>query len=102
MRPPWAADTDDYANRLGQCQASLAYLFGIALCAMIQGMSLEGATKDYAAAQERVRLARARLYEEIIESLKRGRRQVDVVKATGLTRERIRQIARDAGIESDR
>ena len=67
---------------------------------MMRGMSLESATRDYAEAQERMRLARARLYDEIIESLRRGKRQVDVVKATGLTRERIRQIARDAGIEA--
>ncbi|MFI1194370.1 hypothetical protein ACH4T9_14095 [Micromonospora sp. NPDC020750] len=45
--------------------------------------------------------ARSRLAEAIIEAARSGMRQVDIVRATGYTRERIRQILRAGGVEAD-
>jgi hypothetical protein len=44
---------------------------------------------------------RQRLTPEVVAAAQAGARQVDIVKASGLTRERVRQICRAAGIESD-
>jgi hypothetical protein len=43
--------------------------------------------------------AREALAEAIVEAARSGMRQVDIVKVTGYTRERVRQIVRAAGIE---
>ena len=43
---------------------------------------------------------RALLTPEIVAAASAGVRQVDIVKASGLTRERVRQICRAAGVES--
>jgi F0F1-type ATP synthase membrane subunit b/b' len=45
--------------------------------------------------------ARERLADAIVEAARDGMRQVDIVRKTGYTRERVRQICRAAGIEAD-
>ncbi|GAA1809789.1 hypothetical protein HC028_18690 [Planosporangium flavigriseum] len=45
--------------------------------------------------------ARERLADAIVKAARDGMRQVDIVRATGYTRERVRQICRAAGIEAD-
>lgn len=42
--------------------------------------------------------ARAELHQAVIADLKRGVTQADLVRTTGYTRERLRQIAREAGL----
>ncbi|MER5701946.1 hypothetical protein ABT023_08305 [Micromonospora sp. NPDC002296] len=44
--------------------------------------------------------ARSRLAEAIVEAARSGMRQVDIVRATGYTRERVRQILRAGGVEA--
>lgn len=53
---------------------------------------------DRVTARAAVELAREALVEAIAEALRSGMRQVDVARMTGYSRERIRQIARAAGI----
>ncbi|MFC7382837.1 hypothetical protein [Sphaerisporangium rhizosphaerae] len=60
---------------------------------------LDAASAVYAAAIERAEMARDELARAIVEAARDGVRQVDIVKATGYTRERVRQICRAAGIE---
>ncbi|MGC9671241.1 hypothetical protein ACNTMW_32430 [Planosporangium sp. 12N6] len=45
--------------------------------------------------------ARERLAAAIVEAARSGVRQVDIVRRTGYTRERVRQICRAAGVEAD-
>ena len=52
-------------------------------------------------ARVRVDKARAELHQAIVEEYARGARQIDLVRRTGYTRERIRQILRAAGVEAD-
>lgn len=54
----------------------------------------ERAAKIVRAARERVEAARADLAAAIREADARGVRQVDIVAATGYSRERVRQIVR--------
>lgn len=56
----------------------------------------ERAAQIIAEARDRVDRARADLAEEIRAADRAGMRQVDIVTATGYSRERIRQIVRDA------
>jgi phage shock protein A len=52
-------------------------------------------------AMTELRQARTALAEAIVAEARRGTRQVDLIKATGLSRERVRQILRAGGIEPD-
>jgi hypothetical protein len=44
---------------------------------------------------------RAELAEAIVAEARKGTRQVDLIRITGLSRERVRQILRAGGIEPD-
>jgi hypothetical protein len=57
------------------------------------------AKKALAAGNESVRAARPALADAIVEATREGRKQADIVRITGYTRERIRQICRAAGLE---
>jgi hypothetical protein len=59
---------------------------------------LEEAAGVYAEAQKRAEAARQALADLIVEAARAGMRQVDIVKATGYTRESVRKICRDAGV----
>ncbi len=59
---------------------------------------LTEATAAYVAATAHADSAREDLANAIIQAARDGVRQVDIVKATGYTRERVRQICRQAGI----
>lgn len=53
---------------------------------------LKQAVTKYRRAEAAVSISRDEMYAAILADLSDGVRQVDIVKATGLTRERIRQI----------
>jgi hypothetical protein len=61
----------------------------------------ERARQIKAAARARVDRARQELHEAIIAEYRGGARQVDIVKISGYSRERVRQILRAGGIEPD-
>lgn len=68
----------------------------------------EAVAKTRVAAKQQVEAAKARreaarddLAVEIAEAAREGRRQRDIVAVTGLSRERVRQICRSAGVEAD-
>jgi F0F1-type ATP synthase membrane subunit b/b' len=52
-------------------------------------------------ARGEIAAARSRLAEAIVAAARDGMRQVDIVRATGYTRERVRQILRANGVEAD-
>jgi hypothetical protein len=52
-----------------------------------------------ATARQRERDARAELHRRMVIAAEAGVRQVDIVNATGLTREMVRRILRAGGIE---
>ncbi|MFE0589158.1 hypothetical protein [Micromonospora echinospora] len=54
-----------------------------------------------AAAKSDVVAARTRLADAIVAAARSGMRQVDIVRATGYTRERVRQILRANGVEAE-
>ncbi|MCM0677652.1 hypothetical protein NCC78_23615 [Micromonospora phytophila] len=54
-----------------------------------------------AEARARVEQARAELHRAIVAEYRAGARQVDLVKRTGYSRERVRQILRAGGVEAD-
>lgn len=56
--------------------------------------SLDDAASRYHLAQEEIDMARFELIEAIREARNEGMRQVDIVKATGWTREQIRRVCR--------
>ena len=60
---------------------------------------LAAAAADYRQAKAAIDAARPRLAAAIIDATRAGRKQGDIVAATGYTRERIRQICRAAGVE---
>ena len=60
---------------------------------------LRQAERDRIAARAEVEKARLALAEAIVQAIRGGMRQVDVAAVTGYSRERVRQIARAAGIE---
>jgi plasmid stabilization system protein ParE len=76
---------------------------------------LEDAAKAYRRAQRAHEAARSRvtsawasveasrreLAEAIVEEARAGRRQKDIVTVSGYTRERVRQILREGGVEAD-
>ncbi|MEV1321442.1 hypothetical protein PSN13_01359 [Micromonospora saelicesensis] len=61
----------------------------------------EEAARIVAAAKPGVVAARKRLPDAIVAAARNGSRQVDIVPATGYTRERVRQILRANGVEAD-
>ncbi|WP_422733014.1 hypothetical protein ACN26Y_17260 [Micromonospora sp. WMMD558] len=54
-----------------------------------------------AEARARLDQARAELHRAMVEEYRRGARQVDLVKRTGYSRERVRQILRAGGVEPE-
>jgi hypothetical protein len=61
----------------------------------------EEARAQVPAAWARVAERRSELAEAIAEAYRDGMRQIDIIQQTGLSRERVRQILRAAGIEAD-
>jgi len=61
----------------------------------------EAAKARVAAAREAKNRARIELVEAMVDAAQSGMRQVEIVKITGYTRERVRQILRGAGVEAD-
>ncbi|MFK4037601.1 hypothetical protein ACI2LC_17565 [Nonomuraea wenchangensis] len=59
---------------------------------------LAQASAEYAAVQKAEGAARQKLADAIVAAARDGVRQVEIVKMTGYTRERVRQICRAAGI----
>ncbi|MEU7617172.1 hypothetical protein AB0B27_13910 [Micromonospora rifamycinica] len=60
---------------------------------------LTAAAADYQQAKTKLDTARPRLAAAIVDAARAGRRQGEIVKVTGYTRERVRQICRAAGVE---
>jgi hypothetical protein len=52
-------------------------------------------------ARIREREARAELHRRMADAARAGVRQIDLIKVSGLTRERVRQILRAGGVEPD-
>lgn len=71
--------------------------FGGTIAAMTS--ALQDAVEQHRRAQEAADDARQRLAAAIAEAARGGMRQVEIVKVTGYTRERVRQICRAAGVE---
>ncbi|WP_405107554.1 hypothetical protein OG559_24480 [Micromonospora sp. NBC_01405] len=67
--------------------------------AAITGAQAE-ADRIVAEARSEITTARSRLAEAIVEAARNGMRQMDIVRATGYTRERVRQILRAGGVEA--
>ncbi|MFC9358715.1 hypothetical protein ACFTZB_19365 [Rhodococcus sp. NPDC057014] len=63
---------------------------------------LDRAVADFNAALAAVEEARAELHSAIVGALDEGVIQAEIVRRTGYTRERVRQIARAAGREGGR
>ncbi|MEU4780221.1 hypothetical protein [Micromonospora sp. NPDC023633] len=61
----------------------------------------EEAARIVAAAKTDVVAARRRLADAIVAAARNGMRHVAIVRATGYTRERVRQILRANGVEAD-
>lgn len=61
------------------------------------------AASEQRAAQDRAKIGQARqeLADAIVSAARDGMRQVDIVKITGYTRERVRQILRAGGVEPE-
>lgn len=78
----------------------LAYLFGPFACGTITVMTtdLEAAAAAYQRAKKTFEDRRAALGDAIVKAARDGTRQADIVRVTGYTRERVRQILRDAGV----
>jgi len=62
-------------------------------------MPLEDAARAYRRAEKTLAERRTELASAIVEAARAGTRQVDIVKITGYTRERVRQLLRDAGVD---
>ncbi len=68
--------------------------------AAVEGAQAE-ADRLVSDARNEVVEARSRLADAIVHAARGGMRQVDIVRVTGYTRERIRQILRAGGVEPD-
>jgi hypothetical protein len=66
--------------------------------ASVPGAQIE-ADRIVADAKDEVVRARTRLADAIVAAARAGMRQKDIVRVTGYTRERVRQICRAAGFE---
>jgi DNA-nicking Smr family endonuclease len=62
---------------------------------------LEAVRAQVGTARNSVNEARAELAAAIVEAGQLGVRQVEIVKVSGYTRERVRQILRAAGVEAE-
>jgi hypothetical protein len=62
---------------------------------------LEEVAQEYAAARDAHEGARKKLAAAIVNAANSGTRQNEIVRITGYTRERVRQICRAAGIEPE-
>lgn len=60
---------------------------------------LQAAVDAHRKAQVAANDARQQLAEAIAEAARSGTRQAEIVRVTGYTRERVRQICRAAGVE---
>ena len=60
---------------------------------------LEAATKAYRRAEKASKERRAHLYATMVEAALSGTQQTDIIRITGYTRERVRQILRAGGID---
>ena len=60
---------------------------------------LQGAIDAYRQAQGAAEDARRQLADAIVAEARAGTRQAEIVRVTGYTRERVRQICRAAGVE---
>jgi len=63
--------------------------------------AVEAAQRRVGESRVRADAARQALHEAIVEAGRGGMRQIDLVRVTGYTRERIRQILRAGGVEAD-
>lgn len=63
---------------------------------------LRPAGAEYQVSRARFEAARDTLYPLVVEALRAEMRPAEIVRLSGYTRERIRQIARSVGIEPDR
>lgn len=61
----------------------------------------EAAQARITAAREARTEARRKLAAAIVEAARRGTRQVDIIRVTGYSRERVRTILREGGVEPD-
>ncbi len=61
---------------------------------------LEKTAREYQRAKAALDAVRPRLAAAIVAAARAGMRQSEIVKTTGYTRERVRQICREAGIEA--
>lgn len=60
---------------------------------------LDEVAREYQAAKAALDDARPRLATAIVAAARAGVRQSEIVRVTGYTRERVRQICRSAGVE---
>lgn len=75
-------------------------MFGITVCGKLWHMDqLTRVAVEYRQARAALDEVRPRLAAAIVEAAKQGVRQGEIVKVTGYTRERVRQICRAAGVE---
>ncbi|MFF0234309.1 hypothetical protein [Micromonospora sp. NPDC005254] len=63
--------------------------------------AVQAARQIKADARARVETARTELHRAMVAEYRAGARQVDLVKRTGYSRERVRQILRAAGIGAE-
>ncbi|MEU7572874.1 hypothetical protein [Micromonospora sp. NPDC049240] len=61
----------------------------------------QAARQIKAEARARVEAARVELHRVMVAEYRAGARQVDLIRRTGYSRERVRQILRAAGVEGD-
>ena len=59
------------------------------------------AQEQIKASRERVATARADLAAAIVKAARDGMRQVDIIRATGYSRETVRSVLRAGGVEPD-
>lgn len=62
---------------------------------------LERVAREHRAAKAALDAIRPRLAAAIVAATKAGVRQTEIVRVTGYTRERVRQILRAGGVEPD-
>lgn len=88
----------DMVNRLDAATAALKRAQEAEV--MTRQRAQDRARQEIAAAKAKVDVARADLAAAIVEAANDGVRQVEIVRATGYNRERVRQILRAGGVEA--
>ncbi len=63
---------------------------------------LTAAGQEFQAVRDSLDTARSNLHPAVVDALRAGLRQTEIVRLSGYTREHVRKIARSIGIESDR